>query len=217
VLSLTPAKHGRAGLSLLALGAHSDDIEIGCGGTLLRLLEDWPGSSVHWIVFSADDARESEARASAADFLAGSADSVVTVHRFRENYFPFIGADIKQAFDELRTQVAPDVVFTHRRHDDHQDHRTIGQLTWNTFRDNLILEYEIPKYEGDLGHPNVYVPLGRSIADRKIDLLNRHFASQRSKRWFRSETFNGLMAVRAVECNAPSGAAEAFHARKLTI
>ncbi len=204
-------------LSVLCLGAHSDDIEIGCGGTLLRLLAERPGTRVRWVVFSADDAREAEARASAADFLTAAGDQHVEVHRFRESYFPHVGDQIKDTFESLKTEVTPDVVLTHRRDDDHQDHRTIAELTWNTFRDHVVLEYEIPKYEGDLGRPNLYVPVDQATTERKIELLERHFGSQRSKRWFRPETFRGLMALRGVECNAPDGWAEAFHARKLVL
>jgi LmbE family N-acetylglucosaminyl deacetylase len=206
-----------APLTVLCLGAHSDDIEIGCGGTILRLLDERPQTRVHWVVFSANDDRELEARGSADDFLSGAAASFVTVHRFRESYFPFVGDEIKDAFEGLRCQVEPDIVFTHRRDDEHQDHRTIAALTWNTFRDHFVAEYEIPKYEGDLGHPNLFVPLPASIAERKVELIDKHFGSQRSKRWFRPETFRGLMAIRAVECNSASGAAEAFHARKVVL
>jgi LmbE family N-acetylglucosaminyl deacetylase len=204
-------------LTVLCLGAHSDDIEIGCGGTILRLVDERSDTRVHWVVFSADDDREVEARNSAGDFLAGAGSATVIVHRFRESYFPFVGDAIKDAFEELKREVAPDVVFTHRRDDEHQDHRTIAGLTWNTFRDHLVAEYEIPKYEGDLGQPNLFVPLPAAIADRKVELLDKHFGSQRSKRWFRAETFRGLMALRAVECNAEAGSAEAFHARKIVI
>ena len=202
-------------LSILCLGAHSDDIEIGAGGTMLRLLAEHPGSSVRWVVFSGDDERDDEARRAAASFLGDAGTSEVTVHRFRESYFPYVGADVKDAFEQLKADVAPDLVFTHRRDDEHQDHRTVSQFTWNTFRDHLIAEYEIPKYEGDLGHPNVFVPLDGAIAEQKVDLLMEHFGSQRSKRWFRPETFRGLMALRGVECNAAW--AEAFHVRKLVL
>jgi LmbE family N-acetylglucosaminyl deacetylase len=204
-------------LVLLCLGAHSDDIEIGCGGTLLRLLAERPGSAVHWVVFSGDDHREDEARHSAADFLVDAARVDVVVHRFRESYFPYVAAEIKDVFEALKHDVVPDIVFTHRRDDAHQDHRTLAEFTWNTFRDHLVLEYEIPKYEGDLGHPNLYVPLDESTVDRKIELLMKHFGTQRSKRWFRPETFRGLLAVRGVECNAADAAAEAFHVRKLIV
>jgi LmbE family N-acetylglucosaminyl deacetylase len=202
----------------LFLGAHSDDIEIGCGATILRLLAEHPGARVTWVVFSADDDREIEARGSARSFLDGadfSTDDII-VHRFRESYFPHDGAAVKDAFEQLKP-VAPDVVFTHRREDLHQDHRTVAELTWNTFRDHVVLEYEIPKYEGDLGHPNLFVPLEGETADRKVELLMEHFGTQRSKRWFRPATFQGLMALRGVECGAPSGWAEAFHARKLVL
>ncbi len=204
-------------LRLLCLGAHSDDIEIGCGGTLLRLLQERPGTLVDWVVFSADDRREEEARASAADFLRDAGDSEVIVQRFRESYFPYIGDQIKDAFEGLKGRPTPDVVFTHRREDEHQDHRTIADFTWNTFRNHLVLEYEIPKYEGDLGHPNLFVPLDETIAERKVELLMHHFGTQRSKAWFRPETFRAVMALRAVECNVPAGWAEAFHVRKLVI
>jgi LmbE family N-acetylglucosaminyl deacetylase len=202
-------------LSLLLLGAHSDDIEIGCGATVLRLLSEHPGARVHWVVFSADDTREDEARASAADFLADADQATVIIHRFRESYFPYVGDQIKDAFEELKRLVQPDVVFTHHRADDHQDHRMLAEFTWNTFRNQVVAEYEIPKYDGDLAQPNVFVPVDESVAQRKIDLLMRHFGSQRNKAWFRPETFAGLMAVRAIECGSPSGSAEAFHVRKL--
>jgi len=210
---------GRASgpLRILCVGAHSDDIEIGCGGTVLRLLAEHPGSSVHWVVFSADEAREREARASAADFLADAGTSTVLVKAFRESFFPACWTEIKDFFEEIKRQVNPDVVLCHQRFDLHQDHRVISELAWNTFRNHLVLEYEIPKYEGDLGTPNLFVPLARATADRKVDLIGRHFASQASRTWFRPDTFHGLMSVRSVECNAPEGRAEAFIARKLTI
>lgn len=204
-------------LQVLLLGAHSDDIEIGCGGTLLRLLAERPDTRVHWVVFSANDEREAEAKASAESFLEHAGEAQVIVYRFRESYFPFIGDEIKDAFESLKRLVDPDVVFTHRRDDEHQDHRTVAQFTWNTFRNHLVFEYEIPKYEGDLGHPNLFVPLAADIAERKVELLMHHFGTQRSKGWFRPQTFEALMALRSIECNAPSGWAEAFHVRKIVI
>jgi LmbE family N-acetylglucosaminyl deacetylase len=197
------------------IGAHSDDIEIGCGGTVLRLLDEHPASTVTWVVLSGDDAREAEARASAADFLAAAGSATVEVARFRESYFPYVGADIKDHFNELRTRVQPDIVFCHARHDLHQDHRLVAELVWNTFRDHLVCEYEIPKYDGDLGQPNLYVSLPPAVVERKIDLLVAHFGSQRSKRWFSAATFSAMMALRGVE--AGTQAAEAFHARKIVI
>lgn len=204
-------------LSILCVGAHSDDIEIGMGATLLRLLAERPHTHVQWVVFSADEERATEAEASAKAFLTNAGTSELTQYHFRESYFPYIGAEIKDAFEELKAAATPDVVFTHRRDDEHQDHRTIGQFTWNTFRDHVIAEYEIPKYEGDLGQPNLFVPVDEATVDRKVELLMRHFGTQRSKRWFRPETFRGLMALRGVECAADSGWAEAFHVRKLTL
>ena len=209
---------GNAGpLRILCLGAHSDDIEIGCGGTLLRLLAEHPGSSVHWVVFSATSDRELEARASAGDFLRDAGDSTVLVRGFRESFFPAVWVEIKEFFEKVRRSVEPNVVFCHHRFDMHQDHRTIAELTWNTFRNHLVLEYEIPKFEGDLGSPNLFVPLTRAVADRKVELLLKHFASQAQRSWFRADTFHGLMSIRGVECVAAEGRAEAFHARKLVI
>jgi LmbE family N-acetylglucosaminyl deacetylase len=202
---------------LLFLGAHSDDIEIGCGGTVLRLLQERPDCDVTWVVFSAAGEREREARASAQAFLAKAGRPTVIIKSFRESYFPHSGGEIKDAFEELKQSLNPDLVFCHRREDRHQDHRVVGELCWNTFRNHMILEYEIPKYEGDLGKPNFFVPLARSEADQKTRLLLEHFASQSSRSWFRADTFDGLMAVRGVECNAPEGRAEAFHAFKLRI
>ncbi len=204
-------------LSILCLGAHSDDVEIGVGGTLLRLLSERPDSHVRWVVFSADDRREAEARGSAEDFLADAGTSEVVVHRFRESFFPYVGVELKEAFEALKGGPTPDLVFTHRRDDEHQDHQTVAKLTWNTWRDHVIAEYEIPKYEGDLGHPNVFVPLDEAVVDRKVDLLMKHFGTQRSKRWFRPETFRAMMALRGVECAAESGWAEAVHVRKLVL
>lgn len=204
-------------IHLLCLGAHSDDIEIGCGGTIIKLLAAYPGSTVTWVVFSGREPREAEARASAAEFLLSAARSNVVVHQFKESYFPHVAADIKDSFEELKGGPVPDLIFSHHRSDMHQDHRTIAELTWNTFRNHLIAEFEIPKYEGDLGHPNLFVPLTRAQAARKVDLITSHFASQAGRTWFRAETFHGLMSVRGVECNAPEGPAEAFHLRKLVL
>ena len=217
MLPLTLGRAPRAPLRILCLGAHSDDIEIGCGGAVLQLLAEYPGSSVHWVVFSANPEREIEARASASEFLAGASESVVTVKTFRESFFPYVAADIKEFFEEIKRSVTPDLVLCHHRHDLHQDHRTIAELTWNTFRNHLVAEYEIPKYEGDLGKPNFFVPFSRAVADKKVDLLMRHFATQGARSWFRPDTFQGLMSIRGIERNAPEGKAEAFHVRKMVI
>ena len=204
-------------LKLLCLGAHADDIEIGCGGTLLRLLRERPGSIVHWVVFAANPVREEEARASAAAFLLEAGTSKVTIHHFRESYFPSNVSDVKDVFEELKRALQPDLVLCHRKVDAHQDHRVVAELTWNTFRDHAIWEYEIPKYDGDLGLPNVYVPISRADAELKVELLLKHFPSQASRAWFRSDTFHSLMGLRAIECNAPEGRAEAFYVRKLVV
>jgi LmbE family N-acetylglucosaminyl deacetylase len=211
--------NSRAGspLKLLCLGAHSDDIEIGCGATLLRLLAEHPGCEVHWVVMSATPARALEARASAEAFLSAAGHKTVIVKDFKESFFPYVGAEIKSFFEELKGMVKPDVIFSHRLRDRHQDHRIVAEFTWNTFRDHLILEYEIAKYEGDLGRPNLFVPLERAVAERKVELLIKHFASQATRTWFRPATFEGLMSIRGVECNAAEGYAEAFHASKLVI
>jgi LmbE family N-acetylglucosaminyl deacetylase len=204
-------------LNVLAIGAHADDIEIGCGGTLLRLAESDPGATVTWIVLSGDGERANEARASAQDILSGFATRRVEVEGFRDGYFPFEGAEIKDYFERLNTDVSPDIVFTHQRFDLHQDHRLVCELTWNTFRDHLVLEYEIPKYDGDVGSPNLFVPLSESISSRKIEALLTHFASQRGKRWFTRDLFEASLRLRGMESNAPGGRAEAFYSRKLVL
>jgi len=204
-------------LQILCLGCHSDDIEIGCGGTILRLAEQYPGSVFHWVVLSAIGAREAEARRGAALFTESGKLVGPLLRTFRDGYMPFVGADVKDVFEELKGHVQPDLVFTHYRDDAHQDHRLISSLTWNTFRDHVILEYEIPKYDGDLSQPNFYVPLPNGVYDKKIRYLMDIFGSQRAKRWFQESTFLGLMRLRGMECNAESGYAEAFHCRKVTL
>lgn len=214
MLPLVP-KSADGKLNILCLGAHSDDVEIGAGGTMLRLLDEYPGSNVYWMVFAAPGGREDEARQSAGRFLERAGSSQVDIRQHRESYFPSDAAHIKDAFEALKAKFKPDLIFSHRLDDRHQDHRVIAELTWNTFRNHLVLQYEIPKYEGDLGHPNCFVPLSRAVADRKVALLLEHFASQRGRTWFRPDTFNGLMSLRAIECNAGEGRAEAFHVSKL--
>lgn len=208
---------GPGPLRILCLGAHADDIEIGCGGTLLHLLGAHPGTEVRWVVCSATPERAAEARASAADFLSGAGSAEVLVRDFRESYFPSVVSDVKDFFETLKRGGTPDLVLTHRREDLHQDHRTVAELTWNTFRDHLVLEYEIPKYEGDLGQPNVFVPLDDAVARRKVELLLLHFASQRPRGWFKASTFEAVMRLRAVECQAAEGFAEGLYGRKLRL
>ena len=202
---------------VLCLGAHSDDIEIGCGGTLLTLRKRFPDLEFRWIVFSSGHERAEEARRSAALFLKRAGRSQILVKDFRDRFFPFMGAEIKEFFDQFSQEFSPDLIFTHYRHDLHQDHRTICELTWNAFRNHLILEYEIPKYDGDLGAPNVFVPLDRGACERKIKNILAAFTSQRAKPWFTRETFLALLRLRGVECGAPSGLAEAFYGRKIVV
>lgn len=203
--------------TLLVLGAHSDDIEIGAGGTVLRLCAERPKLEVVWVVLSAHGAREEEARASAAAFLEHAATDTVIVQQFRESYFPYVGSEVKDFFEELRSSVNPHLVLTHARDDLHQDHRLVNELTWNTFRDHQVLEYEIPKFDGDLGRPNVFVPLDEKTCERKIELLLRHFESQRARPWFTADLFWATLRLRGVECKSPSGYAEAFYGRKVVL
>ncbi len=202
---------------ILCLGAHSDDIEIGCGGTILRLAEEYPHLHIQWIVFSASESRRQEAAASAGQFLAQVASKEVVIKEFPDGFFPYVGGDIKRYFEELKQTTAPDLIFTHTRQDLHQDHRLLNELTWNTFRNHLILEYEIPKYDGDLGTPNFFVPLSRQICERKIAYLLQYFQTQANKHWFNGRLFESIMALRGIESRAPDGYAEAFYGRKLII
>jgi len=203
--------------TLLCLGAHCDDIEIGCGGTILQLLGNYPGLAVHWVVFSSDPLRSAEAQKSAGNFLKNAGTPQIQIKDFRNGYFPTVRTEIKDYFEELKSSIRPDVILTHYRNDMHQDHRILSELTWNTFRNHLILEYEIPKYDGDLGTPNLYMPLAEEHWRRKVDILMECFPSQRDKHWFEPTTFASLMRLRGIESNAPSGYAEAFYSRKAVL
>ena len=214
MLPLLTRPAGDAPLRLLAIGAHSDDIEIGCGGTILKLIEQGALSEVCWVVLTGETKRADEAGRSAHALLGDIPVSRVILQGFRDGYFPYDGAEIKRFFEELKGELAPDVILTHQRSDLHQDHRVTCELTWNTFRDHLILEYEIPKYDGDMGVPNLFVPLEESVCRTKIDHLKTHFASQSSKRWFSEDLFSGLLRLRGMECNSPTSYAEAFYCRK---
>ena len=200
---------------VLCLGAHCDDLEIGCGGTVLKLTEGRNPPAFTWAVFSSDAIREAEALRSAEALLGRASGSRIIIKKFRDGYLPYEGGLVKEAFEELKGEVSPDLILTHYRDDLHQDHRLISELTWNTFRDHLILEYEIPKWDGDLGVPNVFVPLDESLCRRKIDTILTTFTSQTGKRWFSEELFRSLLRMRGMECNAPSNYAEAFYCRKL--
>jgi len=216
VIGLRLSPSNRA-LRVLCLGAHSDDIEIGCAGTLLQWLGDHRRLQVTWAVLSAVGPRAIEARRSARDLLRAAEQSEIVLGTFEDGRFPAQFGEIKAFFERLKSSTTPDVILTHRLDDRHQDHRIVGELSWQTWRDHLILEYEIPKYEGDLGHPNLFVPLRSAIGKRKVRHLMRHFGTQRSKSWFRPETFESLMRVRGIECRAESGFSEAFHANKICL
>jgi LmbE family N-acetylglucosaminyl deacetylase len=216
MLALNLPQNTAAPLKLLCLGSHSDDIEIGCGGTVLRLLSEVRELDIVWIVFGASNEREREARKGAELFLSSARRKEVIIKNFRDGFFPFEGTQIKNDFEELKG-TSPDLIFTHNHKDAHQDHRLIAELTWNTFRNHLILEYEIPKYDGDLGQPNLFVPLDREFYDKKIRYVMDAFETQRAKPWFAKETFLGLMRLRGMECVATSGYAEAFYCRKLVL
>jgi len=203
--------------TVLCLGAHCDDIEIGCGGTILRLVQQFPDLNFHWVVFSSGGVRTDEARSGASKFLDGAGGSTVVVRDFRNGFFPYVATEIKEFFEELKAQVSPDLIFTQYKADLHQDHRLLAELTWNTWRNHLILEYEIPKYDGGLGSPNFFVPVAEDLCRRKIEILMECYGSQRSKQWFTEDTFRAIMRLRGIESNAPGGLAEAFYCRKLVV
>ena len=204
-------------ISILCLGAHSDDIEIGCGGTILKIVEKYKNATFHWVVFSSDKDRKREAEMSARAFVSHAKLRSIMIENFQDGFFPYIGGEIKSYFENLKRAVIPDLVFTHYRLDLHQDHRLVSELTWNTFRDQMILEYEIPKYDGDLGAPNVFVHLEESISKRKIQHLIKNFTSQAINEWFTKETFMAILRLRGIESNSQSGYAEAFYNRKIVL
>lgn len=203
-------------LTVLCLGGHPDDIEIGCGGAVMKIAAAYPNSRFHWVVFSAHGPRRDEAL-KAARLFAGERLCGPALKDFPDSFLPFVGDEVKSFFEDLKGRVSPDLIFTQSRRDAHQDHRLIAELTWNTFRDHLILEYEIPKYDGDMGQPNVFIPLTAELCDGKVKRLLEAFPSQRSRRWFEEETFRALMRLRGMECNSESGYAEAFYCRKAVL
>jgi LmbE family N-acetylglucosaminyl deacetylase len=204
-------------LKILCIGAHSDDIEIGCGGSILRLLKEHPHSHVYWIVFSADRNRAIEARQSADLFLAEAKQKTVVIKEFHDSFFPYVGGEIKEYFRTLVKICEPDLIFTHYRHDLHQDHRLLAELTWNTFRNHLILEYEIPKWDGDLGQPNFFIDIEKRILEKKISIIIETFQSQKKREWFTQDIFTSLMRLRGMESKSLSHYAEAFYCRKILI
>jgi LmbE family N-acetylglucosaminyl deacetylase len=215
MLGLTFEKRRDSILRVLCLGAHSDDIEIGCGGTILRLQAEYADLEITWIVFGARGARADEARTSAKVLLRQVKEKRIIVSDFRDGFFPYVGGEVKSYFEQLKQDVSPDLIFTHYRDDLHQDHRLICELTWNTFRHHLIVEYEVPKYDGDLGTPNVFVHLDEATCTRKVKHILEHFKTQQNRHWFTEDTFRSIMRLRGVESRAPESFAEAFYGRKL--
>jgi LmbE family N-acetylglucosaminyl deacetylase len=209
-----PIEKGKP-LKVLCLGAHSDDIEIGCGGTILRLLSENDDVEVHWVVLGSSGRRTKEAVASAKKFLAGAKRKQIIIKNFEESFFSYIGGEIKNFFEKLKKLISPDIIFTHYRYDLHQDHRLISELTWNTYRDHFILEYEIIKYDGDVGIPNLFVHLDEAICQKKISLIMECFKSQRNRDWFTPDAFLSILRIRGIECRAPEKYAEAFYCRKM--
>ena len=217
MLHWSPSFTSNSILDILCLGAHCDDIEIGCGGLLLQLANSHSDAHFRIVIFSSTPERESETRAALSRFLTNAKNVEIDVLNFRNSYFPYIGSEIKTHFESLKSENNPDLILTHHRNDRHQDHRLISDLTWNMYRDHSILEYEIPKYDGDLGQPNVYVALDESATNEKIENLIDCFPSQSTRSWFTEETFRSLLRLRGIECNAKSGYAEAFYANKMSL
>ncbi len=214
-LTFTDQPAGR--LDILALGAHPDDIEIGCGGTILRLVADGRVASVRWVVCSGEGRRAEEAQSGALAVLDGIVDREITILHGRDGFFPQTGIDIKESFEDLKVSAEPDLILTHRRDDRHQDHRFISDLTWQTFRNSMILEYEIPKYDGDVGNPNVFVEIPEALVRRKVEILETSFTSQLDRHWYDAETFRSIMRLRGIESRSASGYAEAFDGRKIVL
>jgi LmbE family N-acetylglucosaminyl deacetylase len=204
-------------IRVLAIGAHPDDVEIGCGGTLMRLVQQGAVGEACVVVLSGERERAAEAQASAEALLGNVAEGRIIVRDFADGFFPYDGREIKRFFEELKAELSPDLIFTHQRNDLHQDHRLSCELTWNTFRDHMILEYEVPKYDGDIGRPNLFVALDDDLCRRKIAHLMKHFSSQLARRWFKEDLFSGLLRLRGMECNSPTSFAEAFYCRKAVL
>ncbi len=217
MLKLEFDKRKEQNLKLLCLGAHSDDIEIGCGGTILRLLSAYDVVEVHWVVLGSDDQRDGEAVVSANKFLAGAKKKEIIIENFKTSFFPYIGKEIKTFFEKLKKRVSPDMIFTHYRGDLHQDHRLVSELTWNTYRDHFILEYEIIKYDGDLGVPNCFVHLDEEVCKQKIKYVMESFQTQRNKDWFTADALLSILRIRGIESRAPEKYAEGFYCRKAVI
>ncbi len=214
MISFIPEKLSKGKLDILCMGAHCDDIEIGCGATLLKWIRQARINSIVWVVFSSEGRRKEEAILSANKYLETVSYKEIIILGYRDAFLHFSALEVKEEFERLKSKIDPDIVFTHYRDDRHQDHRLLSDLAWNTFRDHLILEYEIPKYDGDLGVPNTFVSVDKKEVDDKILGLLQCFASQAGKHWFDEETFRSLMRIRGLECNSPTRYAESFHLRK---
>ena len=217
MLSLNLPQSGASNLKILCLGAHSDDIEIGCGGTILRLLQNYKNTEVKWVVFGGNRVRNKEARKSAVAFLKNAKAKDIVTQQFPDGFFPYRGEEIKKYFEQIKKEFSPQIVFTHYRHDRHQDHRVISDLTWNSFRDHLVLEYEIPKFDGDLGSPNLFVEIEDKICRQKIKIIVDSFGTQRDKHWFSEQTFLSMLTLRGMESRSPTRLAEAFYCRKVVL
>jgi LmbE family N-acetylglucosaminyl deacetylase len=202
-------------LNILCLGAHCDDIEIGAGGTLLKMFENFKINAVKWVVFASNEIRKQEATNSAERFLHNVKSKDIVIKAYRDGFLPFLAIEVKETFEAIKKEFQPDIIFTHYRDDRHQDHRLVSDLTWNTWRNHTILEYEIPKYDGDLGVPNLFVPLDENYINRRNGIIIDAFASQRDKHWFDDATFKALPRLRGME--SASLFAEAFYARKIVI
>ena len=202
---------------ILFLGAHCDDIEIGCGGTLLRLRESVPDAEIRWLILSSNEMRRREAMESADRFLGERTRDSIRIEAFRDGYLPYSGGQVKDVFEDVKREVSPDLIFTHYRHDLHQDHRLVNELTWNTWRNHMILEYEIPKYDGDLGQPNAFVAISPEQVERKIKIVLEVFSTQTSRNWFDADTLSAILRLRGVEFNSPERYAEAFYAPKVLL
>ena len=216
MLELLLNKSRDSSLKILCLGAHSDDIEIGCSGTIMKLLQTYSNVDLLWVVFSADEIRKQEALKSASLLLEKALIKKIRIHNFRDSFFPYQGSEIKESFENMKA-FNPDLIFTHQYSDLHQDHKQISELTYNTFRNHLVLEYEIPKYDGDLGSPNVFSPIDKKLYNQKIELLISSFKSQEHNQWFSDSTFQAILRLRGIEANSPTGYAEAFYCRKIVI
>jgi LmbE family N-acetylglucosaminyl deacetylase len=217
MLSLVPDLKGSRALRVLCIGAHCDDIEIGCGGTLRALQDQRKKIVIDWALLSGSAQRAAESTKAMSLLVAPRARGEIRFGEFADGRFPADYARIKEYFESLKNLPRPDIIFCHERDDRHQDHRIVNEMVWNTFRDHLVLEFEIPKWDGGLGQPNTYVPVTAKQAKAKVSALLKAHRSQATRDWFTEDTFLALMRLRGIECRSESGLAEAFHGRKLRV